>query len=446
MSLHRRSFIRNSALVTIGTGIAATMPLELLATIRKKVSPNDAIHVGLIGCKGMGWSNLTSMLKLPEVNCVALCDIDQNILSQRKAELEKINIRPKLYSDYRKMLQDKDLDVVIVATPDHWHCLQMIDACAAGKDVYVEKPVANSIREAQLMVEAAHRYNRMVQVNQWQRSQDHFKNAIAFVHGGKLGKVTMTKTWMYRANTTPLPVVPNEPVPTGVDYNMWLGPAKKRPFNKNRFHYEFRWFWDYAGGLMTDWGVHLIDMVLMGMKAEAPRSIVANGGKHVFPNDARETPDTQSVIYDYGDFLMTWEHSMGAGTGNFGHGHGIAFFGENGNLILNRGGWEVKPAMVRNEPKMEALAWQPQTDNGLDKHTANFIEVVRTRDRAKLNCNIEAGARVAINSHMGNIAQRTGEKIFWNASENRFDTSSARKMVTPDYHNGWKLPKVGRES
>ncbi|MCH5689224.1 hypothetical protein LWM68_36280 [Niabella sp. W65] len=150
--------------------------------------------------------------------------------------------------------------------------------------------MANSIYEAQLMNKAVQRYGKVVQVAQWQRSQQHFRDAIAFVHSGKLGRVSSTKAWMYRGGSKPLPVVANSPVPAGVNYDMWLGPAKKHPFNKNRFHYEFRWFWDYAGGLMTDWGVHLIDMVLMGMKAGTPKSVMATGGKYVFPSDARETP------------------------------------------------------------------------------------------------------------------------------------------------------------
>jgi predicted dehydrogenase len=442
MPLSRRSFLRNAAITTIGAGITAAIPMEVLAALRKNGSPANKINVGLIGCKGQGWSNLTSMLRLPEVNCVALCDIDDTILNNRKAELEKINLHPVLYKDYKKLLENKDVHVVIVATPDHWHCLQMVDACAAGKDVFTEKPLANSIIEAQLMVQAAHQYNRVVQVAQWQRSQDHFKNAIAFVQSGKLGKITMAKTWMYRAGTTPLLAVPDEAVPAGVDYDKWLGPAPSRPFNKNRFHYEFRWFWDYAGGLMTDWGVHLIDMVLLGMNVDAPKSVVASGGKFVFPQDARETPDTQMVVYDYGDFQMTWEHTMGFGNGNYGLQHGIAFLGENGTLVLNRNGWDVRPEKNKDVPKMEAVAWQPKTDNGLDKHTANFIEVVRSRKIADLNCPIEAGARVAINAHMGNIAQRTGKKIFWEAEKNKFTSSKVNKLLKPVYHNGFKLPKI----
>ena len=442
MPLTRRFFLRNAAITTVGTSIVAAVPMEVLAQLRKNNSPAKKINVGLIGCKGQGWSNLTSMLKLPEVNCVALCDIDDTVLNGRKADLEKINIRPTIYKDYRKLLENKDVDAVIIATPDHWHCLQMIDACAAGKDVFTEKPLANSITEAQLMVKAASKYNRVVQVAQWQRSQDHFKNAIDFVQSGKLGKITLTKTWMYRGGSTALIPVPNEPAPAGVDYDQWLGPAAEKPFNKNRFHYEFRWFWDYAGGLMTDWGVHLIDMVLLGMKADVPESVVASGGKFVFPQDARETPDTQTVVYDYGNFQMTWEHTLGFANGNYGLTHGIAFLGENGTLVLNRAGWDVRPEKNKDILKMETIAWQPRTDNGLDKHTANFIAVVKSRTMADLNCPIEAGAKVAVNAHMGNIAQRTGEKVFWDKEKNKFTSSKANKLLTPAYHHGYKLPKL----
>ena len=440
--LSRRTFLRHTTIALAGSGIVAAIPMEVLAAIRKNVSPSDVIRVGLIGCKGQGWSNLTSMLKMPEVQCAAICDIDQTILDQRKADLQKINNNPVVYTDYRKLLANKDIDVVIVATPDHWHCLQMVDAVAAGKDLFVEKPVSNSIYEAQVMVAAANRYSKIVQVAQWQRSQQHFQDAVAFVHSGKLGKVSSTKAWMYRGGTTPLPVLANEAIPTGVDYNMWLGPAAKRPFNKNRFHYEFRWFWDYAGGLMTDWGVHLIDMVLAGMKADAPKSVIASGGKYIFPTDARETPDVMTAIYDFGDFQMTWEHNMATGVGLYGMQHGIAFIGEKGTLLLNRSGWEVRPDKVKDVPKMEAVAWQAQSDRGLDKHTVNFINAVKAKNKLLLTCPIEDGARVAINSHMGNIAYRTGEKIYWDAAKNKFSTPDADKMVKPDYKNGWKFPAV----
>lgn len=441
MSIHRRTFLRQSALAAAGSSLLSAVPMELLAAYRKPVAAADTINAALIGCRGMGWADLTSMLKMPQVRCAALCDVDQNVLGKRMGELEKIGIQPDTYGDYRKLLERKDVDVVIIATPDHWHCLQMTDAVAAGKDVYVEKPAANSIAEAQLMAAAAKRSGRMVQVNQWQRSQQHFKDAIAYVQSGKLGKITMAKTWIYSAGAVALNPVPDEAVPAGVDYAMWLGPAPKRPFNKYRFHNDFRWFYDYAGGTMTDWGVHLIDIVLEAMKVDMPQSVVSAGGKQMFPGDARETPDTQLATYDYGSFLMTWEHGMGLGSAPFGLDHGIAFFGANGTMLLNRNGWEVKPAMVNKEPKIPAVAWQPTQENGLDAHTRNFIEVVGSRDYSKLNCPIEAGVRVAINSHMGNIAQRTGEKIYWNAGANNFSAAKANKLITPEYHNGWKLPR-----
>jgi predicted dehydrogenase len=292
------------------------------------------------------------------------------------------------------------------------------------------------------MVAAANRYNKLVQVAQWQRSQQHFKDAIAFVHSGKLGRITSTKAWMYRGGTTALTPRPDSPVPAGVDYAAWLGPAPKRPFNQNRFHYEFRWFWDYAGGLMTDWGVHLIDMVLMGMKAEVPKSVMAFGGKYVFPTDARETPDIMTAIYDYGDFQMTWEQNLATSVGLYNMQHGIAFIGENGTLLLNRGGWEVRADKVKDTPKMEAVSWQAQSDKGLDKHTQNFIDAVRSGKKEMLNCPLEAGARVAINSHMGNIAYRTGKKITWDAATNRFDQKEADRLVKPNYKNDWKLPTI----
>ena len=429
---NRRDFIRKTAIISAGSLLSA----DLLAAVKRRVSANDRIGVGIIGCKGQGWSNLNALLKVPEVQCVALCDIDDNILAQRMGDLQKLNIKPKTYTDYRKMLADKDVDVVVIATPDHWHCLLLVDALSAGKDVFCEKPVSNSVYEAQLMNKAVQRYDRVVQVAQWQRSQQHFKEAIAYVHSGKLGKVSSAKAWMYRGGTTPLPVVPNGPVPAGVNYDMWLGPAEKRPFNKNRFHYEFRWFWDYAGGLMTDWGVHLIDMVLMGMKAGTPRSVMATGGKYVFPDDARQTPDIQTALYDFGGFQMSWEHNMATGIGLYGLQHGIAFIGSNGTLLLNRGGWEVRG----EKNKLESVPWSKSVDNGLEKHAANFIDVVKSRKKEDLNCPFEAGAKVAIVSHFGNIAVRTGEKIYWNEAKNKFNIEKATRLVRPVYHNGWKLP------
>jgi predicted dehydrogenase len=289
-----------------GLAFLETMPMEMIASNRKKVAASDKLNIALVGVKNQGYNNLRAFLKVDEVNLIGLCDIDDEQLDRRKADVNKLGVaNPIIYKDYRKMLENKDIDAVLVATPDHWHCLQLTDSLSAGKHVYVEKPVANSVGEAKTMIKATEASGKIVQVNQWQRSQQHFKDAVAFVHSGKLGTIINTKTWMYRG-TDPLPNLANSPVPAGVDYKMWLGPAQMRDFNKNRFHYEFRWFWDYAGGLMCDWGVHLMDIMLWGMQVNEPKSVSATGGKRIFPTDARETPDYLHVTYDFGNFSNTW--------------------------------------------------------------------------------------------------------------------------------------------
>ena len=444
----RRQFIKNSSLVFAGYGILGGFPLQLVAGMRKKVSPNDKIQVGLIGCKGMGFNNLVSMLKMSEVELVAICDVDERVLSDRSGDIEKAGLKkPKWYGDYRKLLDDKDIDVVIVGTPDHWHCLQLCDSIDAGKDVYCEKPIANSIEECEIMLQAVNQSDRIVQIGQWQRSQPHFVDAINFVHSGKLGEIRLAKAWAYQGWMMPVNVKPDGPIPDGVDYNMWLGPAPKRPFNPNRFHFNFRWFWDYAGGLMTDWGVHLIDYALYGMKASTPKSVMALGGKFAYPNDASETPDTLQTIFEYDDFSILWEHATGIDGGNYNRNHGIAFIGNNGTLVLDRRGWEVIPEEEfqgwgkEGIPRMEAIPLQKDQGGGLDLHTANFIGAVKSRDTSSLHAPIKVGYDAALVCHMGNISYKTGSRIYWNNEKQKFGDKSANKLLDAKYHNGWQLPK-----
>lgn len=428
----RREFLKNSGKVLAASAFLSTFEAVAL----EKELAQDAVNVGLIGCRGMGWNNLKSFLKNPGIAVRALCDVDANILEQRKSELAAQNIHPEVFSDHQKMLEMKDINVVIIATPDHWHCLQLIDALKAGKDVYVEKPLANSIAESWAMVKAVQKYPQIVQVNQWQRSQSHFQHAMQYVREGKLGKIAMVKVWMHRANSQALAVVPDEAVPPGIDYERWLGPAPRRPFNKNRFHYEFRWFWDYAGGLMTDWGVHLLDVACWGMNCRYPQEVLSSGGKYVFHDDARETPDTQHVLYKYADFDITWEHTLAGGRGYFNQGHGIAFIGKNGTMVVSRKGWEVFP----EKDSIEAVPFTPSSDNGLDLHVTNFLEAVRTRNSGKLNCPITTGALAAEISHMGNIAFQTRERLVWDARKNSFDTRKSKRLISGSYNNGYKLP------
>ncbi len=436
MNHSRRDFIRSASTLMA----AAAMP-SALHGLPRIVAPSDRLNVAAIGINGMGWADLTALLKLPDVNCVALCDVDKNVLDKRVAELAQKGIKVKAYGDYRKLLEDKSIDAVVIGTPDHWHCLQMTDACAAGKDVYVEKPIGNSIAECRAMVAAQERHQRVVQVGQWQRSQQHFKDAIDFVYSGKLGQIRLVKAWAYMGWMKSIPKQPDGTPPPGVDYDTWLGPAQKRPFNPNRFHFNFRWYWDYAGGLMTDWGVHLLDYALLGMKAENPRSIMAAGGKFAYPDDAAETPDTLTTVYEFDGFNIQWEHAIGIDGGPYSRDHGIAFIGNNGTLVLDRGGWEVIPEKEKNQPKMEAVPRQQKVDNGLDLHAKNFVEVIKSRKFSDLHTPVQAGANVAIHAQMGNIAFKTGKKIYWDKEKGEFKDGDANKLLAATYHNGYKLPK-----
>jgi len=427
--MKRKDFIRNAGILTAATLFANTDVFGF---------QSELIRVGLIGVNGMGWSNLNAILKVPGVQCTALCDVDENILSSRMEELKKRNITVKTYIDYKDLLKATDVDVVIIATPDHWHCLQMVDAVAAGKDVYVEKPIGNSIRECEVMVAAAKKYKRVVQVGQWQRSQQHFRDAMAFVQGGKLGKIRLVKAWAYQGWMKSIPVLADAAVPAGVHYDKWLGPAPKRAFNPNRFHFNFRWYWDYAGGLMTDWGVHMLDYALIGMKVSDPVSIMAAGGKFAYPDDAAETPDSLTTVYEFDGFNVQWEQATGIDLGPYQKTHGVAFIGNNGTLVVNREGWEVIPEKGR----MEAVTFQPSKDNGLDKHMVNFITAVRNKSSEGLHAPIEAGAHIAIFSQMGNIAYRSKKKLFWDKNKRTFNDRDADRYLAKNYQNGYSMPKV----
>lgn len=434
----RRRFLSSSAAVA-GAALGAALPWKkVYGKGPAPVAPSDRIRVGLIGTKGMGWSDLKSFMKMPETNVVAICDVDENVMKMRVEELSKEGVKVKTYGDYRKMLENKDIDVVIIGTPDHWHCLQMVDACAAGKDVYVEKPIGNSIAECQTMVAAQKRYSRAVQVGQWQRSMPHFVDALEYLRSGKIGQIRTVKAWAYQGWMKNIPAVPDSAVPAGVNYDMWLGPATKRPFNENRFHFNFRWFWDYAGGLMTDWGVHLIDYALLGMNNPVPKSIYASGGKYAYPDGGHETPDTLATTYEFENFTMLWEQAQGISNGNYGRDHGISYIGNNGTLVLNRGGWEV----IADEKRMEAIPLQPNKGSGLDLHTKNFIEAVKTRKFDNLTCPIHAGAHVATVCQMGNISYRTGMPVHWDDATHRFRESDANNFLAAKYHNGYVIPGV----
>ena len=402
------------------------------------VSANDQIRVGLIGCRSMGWADLTDIMRQPEVRCVALCDIDQKILADRTAELTKqTGKKPDGYDDYRKMLERKDMDAVIIGTPDHWHCLQLVDACAAGKDVYVEKPIANSIAECDLMVAVARRYNRVVQVGQQQRSGAHWHDMKRYLESGQLGKIAKVEVWANFNYAAILDRVPDGPVPEGGDFERWLGPAPSRSFNEKRFHGLWRMFWDYGGGLLTDWGVHLLDMALWGMNVTGmPRRVVGVGGNYAYPQNYAETFDTLTVLYEFDDFILQWSNVAGTETGPYGRCYGVAFKGTNGTLVINRESWEVYP----EKDRMEGFKKDPDTADH-QKHTANFVTALKQRD-TQLACPIDNGALCAKYAHLGNISARVGSALTFDDRLKTFHNPEADKLIQPTYRAPWTFPKL----
>ncbi|MFZ0471123.1 MAG: Gfo/Idh/MocA family oxidoreductase [Bacteroidales bacterium] len=445
---NRRDFVKTSAMAAAGIAGIGSMP-GAYGMFSRKASPSDRIRVALIGGRNMGWSDLETFLKFPQVQCVSICDIDDEWLYKRAADVEKIAGKkpPQLEKDWRRVMDNREVDAVIVATPDHWHCLQAIAAMEAGKDVYCEKPLANSIAECNAMVNAARKHKRVVQTGQWQRSDPHWQDAVAFIHSGKLGRIRTVKVWAYMIWKKTLPVQPDGPVPPGVDYEMWLGPAKHRPFNPNRFHYNFRYFWDYAGGLMSDWGVHLLDYAMLGMKADLPKEIYTAGGKFGYPTDAMETPDTLLVSYVYDDFTISWDHACGIKDGPYGREHGLAFIGENGTLVIDRNGWEVIPE-VDSAPRMEAVPVQRKSETvegqavaggGLAAHVANFLDCMNTRNLP--NADVAIGAKVATMTHLANVSCRLGKPLAWDNTAGIFRQEEANALIKPYYDPSWKFPE-----
>lgn len=435
MPLSRRSFLKKTSYL-VATGLVAPHIIRANPSV---LGANDKVNIALIGCKGMGWSNLMDFMPHPEVNCVALCDIDNNILQSRAAELEKNHgMKPALYGDYRKLLDDKNIDIVIIGTPDHWHCLQFVDACAAGKDVYVEKPIANSIAECDAMVAAAQRYNTVVQVGQQQRSSKHWQEMVKYLRSGQLGDIGRVHVWANFNYAAMQPPVPDSDVPAGVDFETWLGPTPKKTFNSQRFHGSWRMFWDYGGGLLTDWGVHLLDMGLWGMDVQGmPLSVQATGGNFLYPNGAHETFDTMSVTYRFPKHIMTWENNAGVETGPYGKCYGVLFRGTNGTLVANRDDWEVIPEGTKIAPTKMAADYQDHRD-----HVTNFLECVKTRNR-NTACTIENGSLCAKYAQIGNISARIGgETLVYDDAKKKFDKGEANKLLKPKYRSPWKFPNL----
>jgi predicted dehydrogenase len=440
--MKRREFIQQTSITAAGIGLTGAFPLR---PILSRVSAADKINVGLIGCRSMGFGILKHALGFGDVQCVAICDVDQNVINERKADLEKeFNTKPRVYDDFRKLLENKDIDAVIIGTPDHWHCLQTVYACEAGKDVYVEKPMANTIAECDLIVKAQKKYKRIIQVGQQQRSSPIFKKAMDLLKGGNIGKIRKVNIWAnFNYGVGPMSA-PDASVPAGVNYDMWLGPAPERPFNVNRFHSTWRHFWDYGGGLMSDWGVHLIDMALWAKDiTEGPGEVLTYADNTFGEKRMRETFDSMTVVFPKSDFVINYDLNAGIQRGPYDKLYGLAFIGDKGTLVVNRNYLEVFPEWDDQEKQFKTAAYKEEGQHeGHKLHVRNFLDCVKSRNVPA--CPPEVGRATALYAHIPNISARVRQPyLIWDDTSGKFTNSQeANKLITPEYRRPWSLPKV----
>ena len=439
MNPSRRNFLRNSA---VAISAATIIPSQVWSS---PVAASDKVNVALIGCRNMGFGILKHHLDTGMVNCVALCDVDENVLKEKSETVKKdYNQSPELLKDYRKVLERKDIDAVIIGTPDHWHCLITVDACSAGKDVYVEKPMANTIAECNIMVKAQKRYNRIVQVGQQQRDGKIFKDCMGFIKNGEIGTLRKVNIWAnfnYGLGTIP---VPDGPVPAGVDYDFWLGPAPKRAFNQARFHGSWRHYWDYGGGLMSDWGVHLVDMALWaGDIVEGPTSVMTFANNFSKQKMARETFDTMNIVFPKKDFVINYDLTAGIQQGPFNSAYGLQFIGEKGTLVADRNKYHLYPEWdgEKKAGKTAEVSWDKGQESHRE-HVDNFLASIKSRETP--SCPPEIGRAAAVHVHIANISARLGQPLLeWDDKNNRFtNCEKANEMITPGYRAPWKLPEV----
>jgi predicted dehydrogenase len=453
--MKRREFIRNAI---HGAAIVTTAA----PSVRGVLGANQRVRVGLIGCGGRGLAVAKLMREVPSVEFVAVCDVyERNALAAR----EWAGVGVRVFQDFRKLLEEKEIDAVLIATPDHWHAIPTVMACQSGKDVYVEKPLAHNIREGRAMVDAARRYNRIVQTGTQHRSAPHYREVQRIIQSGELGEVGYVRVWNY-SNMSPYGIgrVQNSRVPEGLDWDFYLGPAPLVPFNSNRFLRNFRWFWDYAGGSITDFGNHRLDTVHQVMGVDAPRTVVAAGGRFILKDDG-EMPDLLQATYEYANFVLSYEacnfnaHGLGGRTPGMAYyqargandrPHGEAFYGTNGTLFSDRIGYEIYPeakAVARSDGSqrlnspVEGYRMESKRVSGKDStdlHVKNFIDCVRSRERPAAD--VEIGHRATNVAHLGNIAYKTRKKLIWDAVKEDFQgESEAARLLGRQARKPWDL-------
>jgi predicted dehydrogenase len=441
-TINRRNFLKAS---TLAAGALATGAAPAIARVR---NANERITLGYIGTGRMGRGNISHALATGRVDIAALCDVYGPNL-RRGLEIADQDRQPDSHHDFREILDRKDIDAVVISSPDHWHAAQTILACEAGKDVFVEKPLATSIGEGRKMVEVARRTGRVVQVGTMQRSAEHFQRAIDIVRSGTLGKITFVRCWN-ASNEYPdgFGSPPDGSPPADLDWDLWLGPAPWHAFNANRFGVSddrfstFRYFWDYAGGMLTDWGVHLIDIVLWAMGDPDPRAVTTSGGKYLL-SDNRDTPDTLLTTFDFDDWVMTYTNQACNQHGFEERGYGILFHGTDGTLFVDRGGFHLMPEYegdadgIGSRPKTAAIRGS-RTSSGNLEHHENWLDCIVSRERPISD--IEIGHRSTNLPHLGNIAYRTRSRIEWDANTERCgENEAANALLTRAYRQPWTL-------
>lgn len=436
--INRRTFMQRAALTTAGVSLS----MAGLST-RQVLGANDRIRLGVIGTGRQGIDDMQNFMR-HGVEVTAVCDVYQPNLDKG---LTAAGGKAKTYTDFRQLLENKEIDVVLNATPDHWHALPTVMACQAGKDVYVEKPTSVAVEEGKRIVEAARKYKRVVQAGLWQRSNIHFQKAAEVVQSGLIGKVSFVRTWNH-GNIYPEGIgnPPDSDPPAGLDWNMWLGPAPKVPFNWNRFGVgdrwsTFRYFYDYANGWLGDWCVHLLDIVHWAMKVDGPTAVTASGSKF-FLEDNSDTPDTLQVTFEYPSFICLYENRLCNENPAYGHGYGIEFHGTEGTLFVDREGFQVYPEKLetgKEHPDRTPAMQMGRVNNGLLDHVANMLECMRTRQNPAAD--IEIGHRTSSACLLGNVALRSKERIEWDVATQRMTRGSqaAQELLSREYRPPWKL-------
>lgn len=427
--IHRRHFLLQA------TGAASA--LTAAGHVRAAGAPSETVQIAVMGLRGRGKGLATLFGGLPDVRIAALCEVDLRLVPPVLESLAGLGQpEPRVVQDVRRVLEDPAIDALVIAAPNHWHALATVWACQAGKDVYVEKPASHNIVEGRRMIEAARKYNRVVQHGTQRRASPHWTSAAEYVQSGKLGHVGMARAWIIRPRKN-LGKPPDEPVPADVDYDLWLGPASLRPFNPNRFHYNWNWFWEYGGGELPNNGVHMLDMARRGLGVDAPTAAVSSGGKLVF-DDAQETPDTQLVTYDFPGVVLLWEHRCWSNFGLLNEeglvriGGGVVYYGDKGSLVVNDNGWHVTV-------DGEVVESQPGEEDSLGL-IKDFIRCVKSRERPLAD--IEIGHLSTTLAHLGNISQRVGRKLRWDAIAERCPgDDEANQFLSREYRKPFVLPE-----